>query len=70
MCRPMSFLCLAYQNIAEMDKLYYFILQNDRMLTKFLKCADYLSEHLLAEGLKKILEYTRDATSIFVYSEE
>ena len=48
-----------------MDKLYHFVLQTDRMLPIWLEEAEYWSKHILTDGLKKYLEDTKDASSIF-----
>ena len=64
------FICLTDHKIPPMEKFYYFILQNKRMFPKQLKDAEDWSKRLLMDDVKKILEFTRDAESIVVDSEE
>ena len=51
MCRalyaPMRVLCLSDQKTPAMDKLYYYVLQTDRMLPKYLDDAEKLSKKFL-----------------------
>ena len=51
MCRalyaPMRVLCLSDQKTPAMDKLYYYVLQTDRMLPKYLDDAEKLSKNFL-----------------------
>jgi hypothetical protein len=60
MCRalyaPMRVLRLADQKTASMDKLYYYVLQSDRMLQKWLKDAEDHATHLLTDATWEVIE--------------
>lgn len=72
MCRalyaPMRLLRLADQKIPAMDKLYFFVLQTERMIALWIKDAEG-KQSLLSEGLRKILEDTKDPASEVIESE-
>ena len=63
MCRalyaPMRVLRLADQKLAAMDKLYYYILQTDRMLQKYITDAEEQADVLLAQNTWKAMETTQ-----------
>lgn len=66
MCRalyaPMRLLRLADQKIPAMDKLYFFVLQSEHMIEKYMKDAEE-KHNDLGEGLLEIMKDTADAAS-------
>ena len=72
MCRalyaPIRLLCLADQKVPAMDKLYFFVLQSERMIEKWIGDAEGKKD-LLGGGLKDILEETQDEASELVHSD-
>ena len=73
MCRalyaPMRLLRLADQKIPAMDKLYFFVLQTERMIALWIKDAKGKLS-ILSPGLKKFLEDTSDAASEVIESDD
>lgn len=63
MCRalyaPMRVLRLADQKTPGMDKLYYYVLQADRMLPKWLTDAEEHSKHLMSSSIWRAMETPR-----------
>ena len=60
---PMRSLRLTDQKTPSMDKLYYFVLQTERMLPIWLEDAEYRIKRLLTDGFLNILDDTKDAGS-------
>ena len=73
MCRalyaPMRLLRLSDQKIPAMDKLYFFVLQTERMIEKWMKVAQ-AKHNLLSDGMLKILGDTDDTASEVVESDD
>ena len=71
MCRalyaPIRLLCLADQKVPAMDKLYFFVLQGECMIEKWIGDAEGKKDPL-SGGLKAILEETQDEASELVHS--
>ena len=65
MCRalyaPMRVLRLADQKSAAMDKLYYYVLQTDRMLQKYITDAEERADVLLTQNTWEAMETTQPA---------
>lgn len=65
MCRalyaPMRVLRLADQKSAAMDKLYYYVLQTDRMLQKYITDAEERADVLLSQNTWEAMETTQPA---------
>ena len=53
---PMRVLRLAVQKTPAMDKLYFYVLQADRMLLKWLKDAEDHLKHLLSSNVWRAME--------------
>ncbi len=60
MCRtlyaPMRVLQLADQKTPDMDKLYYYVLQTDRMLPKWLTDAEEHGKHLMSSAIWRAMQ--------------
>ena len=67
---PMHVLRIADQKTPAMEKLFYFVLQTDLMIPKWIKDAEYHSNKLFPPGVKNILEDTKDAASVAVESDD
>jgi hypothetical protein len=65
MCRalyaPMRVLCLADQKMPAMDKLNYYVLQTDRMLTLYCKDAEEPSDGLLTANTIRAMDCSPSA---------
>jgi hypothetical protein len=63
MCRvlnaPMCVLRLADQKTPAMDKLYYYVLQADRMLPKWLTDAEEHGKHLMSSAIWRAMQSSR-----------
>ncbi len=63
MCRalyaPMRVLRLADQKTPAMDKLYYYVLQADRLLPKWLTDAEEHSKHLMSSAVWRAMQSSR-----------
>ena len=64
----MRLLRLADQKVPAMDKLYFFVLQSERMIEKWIEDAEGKKD-LLGGGLKDIIEETQDEASELVHSD-
>ena len=53
---PMRLLCLANQKVAAMDKLYYYVLQTERMLPFWLNDAQQHAAHLMLDETVQAFE--------------
>jgi hypothetical protein len=74
MCRalyaPMRVLCLADQKIPAMDKLYYYVLQTDRMLPKYLQDAKECATSFLTDVIISAMDHLSSAGLLAVRSED
>ena len=72
MCRalyaPMHLLRLANQKSPAMDKIYFYVLQSEHMIEKWMEDAE-AKKVLLSKGLRKMMEGTNDEASKVVESE-
>ena len=59
----MRILCLADKKTAVMDKLYYFVLQADHILPKYLKLAEQTEDSWVTDKHKKVMDGTDDLAS-------
>ena len=62
----MCLLCLDDHKIPSMDKLYYFLLQNEHMLPICLEDADDQSKRLMTDGLHLFLSILKMQQAIFL----
>jgi hypothetical protein len=74
MCRalyaPMRVLRLADQKSAAMDKLYYYVLQTDRMLEKYITDAEERADLLLTQNTREAMDTTQPAGTSDAEEEE
>ena len=70
MYAPMRVIFLSDQKTPAIEKLFYFVLQTDRMIPKWLKDAEDHSKELLTPVGKNILEDTKDSASVAVDSDD
>ena len=74
MCRalyaPMRVLRLADQKSAAMDKLYYYVLQTDRMLEKYITDAEERADLLLTQNTREAMDTTQPAGTSDAKEEE
>jgi hypothetical protein len=60
---PMRLLCLADQKVSAIDKLYYYVLQTDRMLPFWLNDAQQHAAHLLSDETVQAFERGDDTVN-------
>ena len=58
----MRMLCLADQKTPAMDKLYYYVLQTDRMLPKYLDNAEERATMFLTDSTISVMDHVSTAS--------